>query len=264
MPQVDREGVSIHYESYGTGKPLVLLHPVTANRYFWIHQVFSLAQTHQVIVLDHRGHGLSSRPAAGYSVPAMTADLLAVLGHAKVERATLVGNSIGGMIAVQAALDAPARVSALVVVSSATGLAPLVPPEVRTAYQERFEATFAFVMKGAISARTRRERPEVQAFLSALSQVRENFVPAVLQACVADPQGVFDWDQSERLGELRVPSLILAGAEDQMVPIEATRALAEAIPGARFELVPEVGHYQPLERPVEFNERLAAFLATLG
>lgn len=261
MPHVERDGVTLHYESYGTGSPLVLLHPIATSRYYWASQVFSFARAHRVIVLDHRGHGLSSRPSGGYSVPVMAADLLAVLDHARAERATLVGNSIGGMIALQTAIDAPERVAALVVVSSATGLAPVVPPEVRVAYRERFEATFAFMMENAVSARTRRENPEVMAFLSGAAAAPENFVPAVLQACVADPQGVFDWDITRKLGDLRAPTLILAGAEDRAVPIEATRALAGAIPGARFEIVADAGHYLPLERPAEFNERLRAFLA---
>jgi len=88
----------------------VFLHPTSANRYVWAHQIFAFARDHRVIVLDHRGHGLSDKPAVGYAIGEMAKDTLSVLDHAGVGAAVLVGNSVGSMIALQIALDAPDRV----------------------------------------------------------------------------------------------------------------------------------------------------------
>jgi pimeloyl-ACP methyl ester carboxylesterase len=258
MPRVQRNGVQVHYESFGSGAAIVLLHPASTNRYFWAHQIFAFARGHRVIVLDHRGHGLSDRPAQGYAITEMAADLVAVLDDARVDRAVLVGDSMGGMIAVQAALDAPHRVRGLVIVSSATNLAPRVPPPVLTAYVERFEAAFGFMLQGATSARTKRERPEVCAFLADVQRVEDT--RAVFLSCLVDPGGVFHWNVEGRLAEIRLPALVIAGQEDQAVPLDATRQLSAGIPGAALRIVPAVGHFYPMERPADFNDDLRAFL----
>jgi 3-oxoadipate enol-lactonase len=264
MPCVRRGDVASSYESFGEGAPVVLLHALSMNRYAWVHQVFALARTHRVLVVDLRGHGLSDRPAGGYSIPEMALDVRAVLDDASVEQVSVVGNSAGGMIAVQLALDAPERVERMVLVSCATGLSPLVPPAVLQAYEARFEAAFDAMTRGATSARTKRERPEVASFLADVWRARGNFSPLVFQSCVRDPGGVFGWDVTERLREIERPALVFAGQEDQAVPLDAVRALAEGLPRATLRIVPEVGHYYPMERPGDFNDELRAFLAPRG
>src|SRR5450432_3469998 len=124
MPHVERDGVKIFYESFGQGTPVVFLHPLSLNRYAWVHQVFAFARTHRVVIVDHRGHGLSDKPAGGFSIREMARDARAVLDHAEIDKAILVGTSAGSMVAVQTALDAPERVLAMMLVSCATRLAP--------------------------------------------------------------------------------------------------------------------------------------------
>jgi pimeloyl-ACP methyl ester carboxylesterase len=260
MPHVQRNGVTIHYESFGRGTPIALLHPLSTNRYFWTHQIFALARAHRVIVLDHRGHGLSDKPADGYAIDQMAADLLAVLDDAGVQRAVLVGVSAGGMIALQAALDAPDRVIAALVASCGTDLAAHVPSAVFEAYAARFEAAFDFMLAGATSPSTRRDRAEVCALLGDMYRVQDNFTHAVFLACMRDPNGVFRWNVADRLSDIRHPVLVLAGQDDRAVPLEAVRALAGRIPGARLAIVPDVGHFYPLERPADFNAELRRFL----
>ena len=92
--------------------PIVFLHPWTTNGNIWYYQVFPFALTNQVIVVDHRGHGRSDKPKSGYSIQEHARDVAAVLDAAKIDRAVLVGNSIGGMIAMQFTLDHPERVLA--------------------------------------------------------------------------------------------------------------------------------------------------------
>ena len=118
MPHITRNGVKVFYESFGQGTTtLVLLHPWTTNHYIWAYQVNDFAKDYRVLVVDHRGHGQSDKPASGYGIGEMAADVVAILDDAKVAKAVLVGNSIGGMIAMQTALDAPARVQGLLILS---------------------------------------------------------------------------------------------------------------------------------------------------
>jgi 3-oxoadipate enol-lactonase len=260
MPHVERDGVKIFYESFGQGTPLVFLHPLALNRYAWVHQTFGFARTHRVVVVDHRGHGLSDKPASGYSIREMALDARAVLDHAELDKAILVGNSAGSMIAVQIALDAPERVLAMMLVSCATNLAPSVPGEVLRAYDARFEAAFDYMIQGSISARTKRERPEVAAFLADAYRVKGNFSREVFLSCIHDQDGVFNWNVTERLHDISQVALVIAGQEDRTMPMEAMRALALRMPHAEFKIVPEVGHYYQLERAGDFNADLRAFL----
>lgn len=263
MPHVERQGVELYYECYGEGAPIVLVHPMATNHYLWTHQIFALARQHRVIAVDLRGHGRSSKPARGYAIAEMAADVLAVLDAEGVASAVLVGNSIGGMVALQTTLDAPARVRATVVVSSGTNLAAGAPPGAAQALLDDFEGVILAMLGGAISPATRRDRPEVFDTIAALYNLRDNVTREVFLACGSDPGGVFRWDIRGRLAEIVGPTLVLAGADDRTMPAEVTRRLAEAIPGARFELVPEVGHFLPIEQPARFNAILREFLAGL-
>jgi 3-oxoadipate enol-lactonase len=263
MPYIQRNDVTIHYESIGHGSPIVFLHALSLNRYAWVHQLFAFARTHRVLVIDHRGHGLSDKPAAGYAIGEMAADLLAVLDHAGINTAILVGCSVGSMIAVQAALDAPERVVAMMLVSCATNLSPHVPRVVVEAYEQRFDAAFNYMIQGSTSEATKRLRPEVSAFLSDAYRASDSFSRDVFVSCMRDLNGVFNWNVATRLKEIRQAVLVVAGQEDQTMPFEAMRMLATSIPGAEFKMVPAVGHYYPLERPCDFNDDLRAFLGRL-
>src|SRR5271163_2736722 len=118
MPYADNKGTKVFYDTYGQGTPIVFLHPWTTNGYIWYYQVFPFARTNQVIVVDHRGHGRSDKPKSGYSIQEHASDVAAVLDAAKVDKAVLVGNSIGGMIAMQFTLDHPDRVIGNLILSS--------------------------------------------------------------------------------------------------------------------------------------------------
>ncbi len=264
MPFVERDGVNLYWESHGRGSPIVFVHPIATSRYFWSQQLFAFAAEHRVITLDLRGHGLSGKPGSGYGIDELGEDVLAVMNDAAAGNVTLVGNSLGAMAALATALDAPGRVGALVAVSGTTNLAPFVPAEARKAYRDDFEAAFDAMLERSVSARTQRDRREVCSFLANAWRVEDNFSPEVFLSCAEDPRGLFDWDVTARLKTLRIPALVIAGAEDQSMPPQAVKQLATDIPGAQFKLVPEVGHYYPLEAPAEFNEDLRAFLQQNG
>ena len=167
MPFVEREpGVRVHYDDYGQGRPLVFLHGYSCNAWIWAYQVPLLAHRYRCIVIEARGHGRSSKPLSGYSIQDMAADDAAVLAALGIDRAILVGNSMGGMRSMQICLDNPDLVAGNLVISSATNLTRFVDStdllrDLRTKYEEM---TDEFVRR-CFSQRTRHERPEICSLL---------------------------------------------------------------------------------------------------
>ncbi|MGD0288735.1 MAG: alpha/beta hydrolase [Candidatus Binataceae bacterium] len=263
MPYADNNGIKVFYDTYGEGTPIVFLHPWTTNGYIWYYQIFPFARTNKVIVVDHRGHGRSDKPQSDYSIQEHARDVAAVMDVEKVDRAVLVGNSIGGMIAMQFTLDNPRRVLGELILSSGTGLGEGMPKEAAEAFAKDFEGTFSALLEGAVSAKSKRERPEILEVMKAHFQVQSNFPKHVFDSSMADPNGVFGWNIKDRLSSIHTPTLVIAGEEDNATPVAANKFLADNIPGAKLSVVKDVGHFHQLEKPREFNAALKEFVAAL-
>ncbi|MEX2481615.1 MAG: alpha/beta hydrolase [Gammaproteobacteria bacterium] len=261
MPHVTRDGVKVYYESAGQGAAIVFLHPWSTNRYIWTFQLMHFARSHRCIALDLRGHGQSDKPAAGYAITEMAADLDAILDHAGVDRAILVGNSIGGMVAMQTSLDFPQRVRGNLILSSGTNISADAPPEMAEAMEKDWRGMFGGLMDAGIAAKSKTQKPEIGAYLEGCYRVDSNFTEAVFFASAADPGGVFNWNISDRLKDIKQPTLVIAGEEDGATTVEQNRFLVDNIPGAEFKVYKDVGHFCQLERPLDFNSDLTAFIA---
>ena len=265
MPTVNREGVNIYYESFGTGGPaVVFLHPWSTNRYIWSNQVPAFARDQQCVLIDHRGHGMSDKPASGYAIGEMAADVVAILDELNIDKAVLVGNSIGGMIAMQTNLDAPERVIGNLILSSGTNIGADTPPEVAEAMQQDWKGVFSALLDSAIATESKENKPEIATYMDGCFRVEENFTEAVFFASLADPNGVFAWNISERLGDINKPTLIIAGRQDGATTVEHNQFLADNIPGADIKIYDHIGHFCQLEDPALFNQHLTEFLQRLA
>ena len=260
MPHVNRDGVNVYYESFGQGTPIVFLHPWSTNRYIWSNQLLEFARTNRCIVSDHRGHGLSDKPAAGYAIGEMSKDLFAILDDAGVDKAVLVGNSIGGMIAMQANLDAPERVIGNLILSSGTNVGAETPPEAAEAIAQDWRGFFSGLLGGAVSEKTKKERPEISAYMEGCFRVEENFNEGVFFASLSDPNGVFAWNITDQLKDIKAPTQIIAGEEDGATTVVQNQMLADNIPNAEIKIYKDVGHFCQLEKPMDFNADLHSFL----
>ncbi|HZO83410.1 MAG TPA: alpha/beta hydrolase [Candidatus Binataceae bacterium] len=264
MPYADNHGTKIYYERWGNGGlPIVFLHPWSTNGYIWYYPLFHFARGRACVTLDHRGHGRSDKPLTGYSIQEHAADTAAVMAAAGIDKALVVGNSIGGMIAMQLCLDHPERVAGMLILSSGTALSESMPREAMEAMMRDRDATFSQLLEGTLSARSKRERPEILDLMKSQFQIEANFPRHVFASAAKDPNGVFNWNIKSRLGEIRRPTLIIAGDEDNATPVAANKLLADNIPGARLNVVKEVGHFYQLERPAEFNAALEEFIRSL-
>ncbi len=264
MPHITRKGVKVYYESFGSGPAIVFLHPWSTNRFIWTFQLMHFARSHRCIAVDHRGHGQSDKPEGGYAIPEMAADVAAILDDAGVDRAILVGNSIGGMVAMQTSLDFPERVVGNLILSSATNMAASAPPEMAEAMQTDWRGMFSGLLDAAVSTRSKATRPEIGAYMEGCFRVESNFTEGVFFTSAADPGGVFNWNISDRLKDITQPTLILAGEEDGATTVEHNQFLADHIPGAEIKIFKDVGHFLQLEQPMTFNEELTAFVARVS
>lgn len=273
--EVDLHGHRATYRVTGSGPPVVLIHGMINSSRHWEAVATRLAGDHQVIAPDLIGHGDSATPRGDYSLGAHAAsirDLLTTLG---IERATIVGHSLGGGVAMQFFYQFPQRTERLVLVSSG-GLGPEVSPLLRgaalpgSALLLRLAAHPRLV--GAIGdAGTRlRDRGngtgvQLQAVARALRPLqaagsRRAFLETL--RAVIDRQGQ-RVSARDRLYLLEgVPTMIVWGERDRTIPVAHGLAARDAIPGCRFELLSRAAHFPNLEDPAGLAAVLADFLAT--
>jgi pimeloyl-ACP methyl ester carboxylesterase len=228
-------------DSGGDGPPLVLLHPGTGDSRIWDPVLAPLAASYRVIRYDARGFGQSPAPTVKFS---LLADLTAVLGHYRVERAAFVGCSQGGAGSLGLALSQPDRVAALTLLCPGIPGFPLVDeddPELEAAWDRAVAAADVPALAdvfGQIWGKAGRTPAAMEQLRSA---ARATIVTGDLEQ--PDPP-VFD-----RLGEIAVPAALMVGDADYQPLVESNRQAAARIPGCEFVLVPGMDHLPPLREP---------------
>jgi 3-oxoadipate enol-lactonase len=257
--------VALAAGSASAGDVLVLIHGFPLHAAMWQPQLDSPPAGWRVFAPDLRGFG-SDANAAG--VDRLTMDLLAddvavQLQAAGIDRAVICGLSMGGYVAFALLRRAPGLVRALVLADTRAGADSDEARSTRldNARRVRDEGTGFLVddmLPKLLTDTTRRDRPEVEA------EVRQ-----ILQAAPADSVAAALLGMAERedstgmLPSIDMPTLVVVGAEDVVTPPAAAREMADAIPGARLEVIDGAAHLSNLERPDEFNRILSAFLARL-
>jgi 3-oxoadipate enol-lactonase len=250
--------IDIRYEIAGDGPWVVLSHSLASDLALWEPQMAALTARHKVLRFDTRGHGGSSAPEGPYDFNMLTGDVLGLMDALGVDKAHFVGISLGGMIGQHLALDAPERVEKLVLVSTSSGYGP----EAQELWAARVEAVRLGGM-GPLVASTlerwftrpyRAAHPELMALIG--GQIR--LTPAT--GYVGCGMAILTMHTTQRLEEIRCPTLVIAGAEDAGTPPAMGRKIADNIPGARLELIESAAHLCNVERPETFNRLLLDFL----
>jgi pimeloyl-ACP methyl ester carboxylesterase len=258
--QIRTRGVEIAFDVVGEGPTVVLGHSFLCSGAMWAPQLGPLSAENRVINIDARGHGASGRVAAPFTLYDLVEDVVAVLDHLGVERAVWAGLSIGGMVALRAALRAPARVSGLILADTDAGA--------ETPWNRLKHASLAWLVRGLgvrpvlprlarlmFGATTRRARPDlVRQWVDRFASV--DVPSALLTLAALDRRD----DLLPELPSIRPPALVLVGAEDRALRPERSRRLAQALPQARFVEVPRAGHLSSLEQPAEVTTAMIEFL----
>jgi pimeloyl-ACP methyl ester carboxylesterase len=229
----------------------------------WAAQIAELSRSYRTINVDLRGHGESTAAGPALSLYDLVDDHLAVLDELQIERAIWAGLSIGGMIALRAALAAPERVEALILVDSSAATEPGIR---KLRYRAMGLGSRLVGIKpflGAVSElmfgpTTRAEKPQLVEDWR--RQVGAVHLPSILNLMAP----LFGRDSLlDRLGEIMVPSLVLVGEEDTLQPPVRSRELARGLPNAELIVVPEAGHLSAIEQPEVVTETMRDFLREL-
>lgn len=264
-------------DSGGEGPPLVFVHGLSSYMGFWEYQIPAFTEKNRVLALDLPGYGASGRPDAPFTPPWYAALLVDWLDAMGIQEATFVGHSMGGQIALTLAIDHPERVNALVL-SAPAGF-------------ERFEPGHAAWMKQFWTETRAMETSEedIRANFTALvfnhadagverlieERVRMSGTPEFAGTSVAVSRsiaGMVDYPVIDRLDEVKVPTLIVFGTADHMIPNPVfnggrTASVAEAghaaIAGSELLLIPRAGHTVHHDAPDAFNAAMTAFLEKL-
>lgn len=256
---LDVDGGRLYYEVAGQGQPVVLIHGFSLDTRMWDDQFQELSRSFRVIRYDVRGFGKSDRPQESH---AAGNDLRVLLEHLEVQRAHLVGMSMGGSIATNFTLEYPDMVSALVTVGATLDGYTYSPD-----FLQRIEALYAAADSGGVEAAKRlwlrqpwvtpvhdsaRLAPKIRTMVDTYSGIH-----------LTNPEigwGSTDPPAIARLEEINVPVLVIAGVYDTPDILAIADTVAERIPNAKKVVVQGAGHLLNIERPKEFNELLIEFL----
>jgi pimeloyl-ACP methyl ester carboxylesterase len=252
------DGAELRYWDEGRGKRVVLLlHAFPLHSGMWTRQLTELARSFRVVAPDARGLGLS-RPAPELSsMSLLAADLRLLLAHLDVTRATVVGLSMGGYIAFELYRQAPALFSGLALCDTRAAA----DTEEGRANREAFavsavENGLGWVADQAVPKLLRpNPAPEIEAEVRALVAGGTALgVAAAQRGMAARP------DSTGTLATIACPSVVIVGEQDQLTPPAEAAAMAQALPGARLELIPDAGHLPCIENPEAFGRALATIL----
>ncbi|MBI1386581.1 MAG: 3-oxoadipate enol-lactonase [Rhizobiales bacterium] len=258
MARLRTGATEIEYVVEGTpGQPwLVLHHSLGANRGLWAPQVRQLGAHFAILNIDGRGHGGSSVPPGPYAIADFGRDALAVMDHVGVRRAAFCGLSLGSMVGLWLALEAPERFARMVLVGASAGV------DDKSGFDRRLARLAEVGLEGIIDELLARwfTPPFLTAGREEVAAVRRMVLGAPLAGYAASSMAVRDFDVRERLVEITTPLLLITGVGDVATPPADAERIAAGVAGAQLEIIEGASHLVQVERAEVFDALLAEFL----
>ena len=260
--RVSVDDVELHCEIAGQGEPLLLIHGLGSCGLDWQPQIAFFREGYQVITVDLRGHGLSSKPRDGYSIERFAQDTAALIDALGVGPVHVAGISLGGMVAFQLAVDAPHLVRSMTIVNSG----PAVPAET---FKQRIPLYIRLLYIRLLGLRKMAKVVAKRLFPEPDQEdLRNGFIERLTandkHCYVASLRAIFaGWGVADRLADIRCPVLVIAADQDY-TPVALKQAYVDRLPDARMVVIPDSRHAVPMEKPGDFNRALADFLIPLA
>lgn len=260
MVLAQSQGLEIFFEDVGAGTPVVLGHSFLCSGKMWREQIPALVGRFRVINPDLRGHGRSGEANRPFSLYDAVSDVVAVLDRLGIGRAVWCGLSIGGMVALRAALTCPERVSALILLDTDAG-AESAPRKLK--YLAMGAGTRAVgirpflpsIVRLMFGATTRRQKPTL------VTEWKREFAGVHVPSALRCLDALMRRDSLlARLGRIGVPALVLVGEEDRSLPPPLSLRIHDLLPGSTYSVIPAAGHLSVLEQPAAVNDAILTFL----
>jgi 3-oxoadipate enol-lactonase len=246
MPNIKTNDIQIYYEIHGNGKPLLLINGYGSNSGHWFAILEKLAKEHQVIIFDNRGTGRSDKPNIPYTAEMMTGDINGLLDAIGIGATNVFGVSMGGMIAQEFALNYPDRLRNLILGCTSCGAPNAIPatPE-----------AIAFLFNPEIANLPNEEKAlasipwmwnqdfidnHPDAVKRYLAVTTEHPTPPHSYTCQAN--FIMAFNSYDRLPELKMPTLVIRGSQDRLIPPENSKILASRIANAELAMIENAGH----------------------
>jgi len=263
------KGLNVRYMVKGSGSPVLLLHGFGLSLEVWWFNVDVLSQHYQVYAMDLPGHGLSDKPEVDYSLAFTTGFIIDFMEALGIGRASLIGHSMGGGICIGVAVNFPDKVDKIVLLDSG-GLSEKVPLSYRLcALPILGDILVRPTIKSAVRSRIKRAfyNPELVTEdmvnlnyellkIPGLKDTMLNIIRNGASISGPNPEAIM----SDKLQLIKVPTLLIHGAQDKVIPLEQARNACRLISGCRLEIIDECGHCPHLEKASEFNEAVVSFL----
>lgn len=266
MAHIQTDNLTLGYEIHGRDFPIIFIAGLGYGRWLWHKQISALQDHYQLILMDNRGVGESDAPPGPYSIKAMTEDVRDLLKALKIEKAHVVGASLGGFIAQELVLDYPELVEKLILISSTAGgpkskqasfmtMLQLILAARKKDTEQRLKA----LLKPAVSPQFFADSNKVEELIHAYSKQKAD--PAAIKSQQAAGQRFWRKEhRSREVENIKNPTLIITGEQDAIVPPENSIILAESIAQGRKKLIPQSGHFPMWESPDTLNGALKEFL----
>jgi len=260
MAFTENEQTKIYWDEEGTGEPLLLIMGLGYPSVMWWRTRPVLAERYRTIAFDNRGVGRSDSPPGPYSIILMAADAAAVLDACGCESAHLYGVSMGGMIAQEFALQYPGRVRSLILGCTAAGgpHAVRAEPQVIEFLRQRTNEDPLAALEASVPYIYDPATP--RALIDEDMALRKQWLPRP-ESYLAQLQGIFTWEAYSRLDQIKVPTLVIHGESDRLVPPGNGELIAEKIPGAKLVLLPHAGHIYTTDQGQAAQAAIQKFLA---
>lgn len=262
------QNYKVFFQEGGEGEPLIFLHPLGASGLLWQQNALSFEKSHSVIIPDFLGFGRSDKPDVPYALTDFVESVIRLLDEKKIERATFIGNSLGGHVSMMLALNYPSRVSRLVLCNP-SGLKAfkrwaLVPGILLGARLSRHLSIYPnewamMMILNMIHGAKRKQAKELSRFYSEYMNGSESV--QWKRSFVRTLESIFSTSLDSDVHEIHQPTMILWGKRDRLLGSKGGEILSRKIPGSHLKESPKAGHFPQFEAPEWFNEQLKTFLS---
>jgi len=265
MPRILVGKINLYYEIHGEGFPLVMIMGLGGPSAAWDKYIINtFSKEFRVVIFDNRGSGRSDVPEGDYSIEMLAGDVVGLMSALGLLRAHVLGVSMGGMVAIELALRYPERVDKLVLCCTSGGASRFIPPkgnameDIMGLMSGEPEEMLKRGLRLMYTPEFIAEHPErIEEFIQEMRASNVSYSPV---GTMRQLRGIMGFDAHDRLHMIKIPTLIIAGKRDPLIPYENSIILAEEIPGSKIVLFEDAGHGLYSQKREEFCKIVIDFL----